>query len=173
MTAQPSWTNLDVINYRFLTTETNLKALYICCFFTQPYQLILKPILKMKTFLKKELHFENENSFWNSFWKWKFWKWKLIPKPILEMKSHSETCFENENFLKMKTNFEKKNILKMKAHFETHFENEFCKILMAWVMLVHTSPIIHFFLRLNSVVEYPIALEVKGRKRYLSSLLFG
>ena len=38
---------------------------------------------------------------------------------------------------------------------------------------VSTSPIIHYFLGLNSVVEYRIVLEVKGRKRYLSSLLFG
>ena len=27
---------LDIINYRFFTTETNLKALYIFCYFLQP-----------------------------------------------------------------------------------------------------------------------------------------
>ena len=31
----------------------------------------------------------------------------------------------------------------------------------------------HTFTSLNSVVEYPIGLEVKGRKRYLTCLLFG
>ena len=33
--------------------------------------------------------------------------------------------------------------------------------------VLHTSPISHYFLGLNSVVEYPIGLEVKGRKKYL------
>ena len=30
--------SLDIMNYRFLTTETNLKALYIFCCFLQPIQ---------------------------------------------------------------------------------------------------------------------------------------
>ena len=147
MTAQPSWTNLDVINYRFLTTETNLKALYICCFFTQPYQLILKPILKMKTFFKKELHFENENSFWNSFWKWKFWKWKLIPKPILEMKD-----FANEDTFRKRTTFCKWNLipkpaLKMKTFWKW---KQISKKKTFWKWKLISKPI----LKMNSVKSW-------------------
>ena len=78
-----------IINYRFLTTETNLKALCIFrCVFTTPsvklfvvnVQIFGKRknnthktfhILKMKAHFEKEPHFENESSFWNPFWKWK------------------------------------------------------------------------------------------------------
>ena len=67
---------LDIINYRFLTTETNLKAVYIfcCCFL---HNLISKAICsdctdfclqlcfseKGKKHSRNLSHFENENTF--------------------------------------------------------------------------------------------------------------
>ena len=77
-----------MINYRFLTTETNSKALYIfhCFFTTSSVKLFVVAVqifvykflfsfsekgknnhetfhtLKMKTHFEKEPHFENENS---------------------------------------------------------------------------------------------------------------
>ena len=78
-----------IINYRFLTTETNLKDLYIfCCFFTtSSVKLFLVNVqilftivlfgkrksnthktfhlLKMKAHFEKEPHFESESTFQN------------------------------------------------------------------------------------------------------------
>ena len=70
----------SIINYRFLTTETNSKALYIfCCLFTTLsvklfvvnvqiflYNCIFGKennihVLKMKAHFQKEPHFENES----------------------------------------------------------------------------------------------------------------
>ena len=83
-----------IINYRFLTTETNLKALYIfCCLFTTSsvklfvvnvqlfvYNCVVVffgkrknknhktfHVLKMKAHFEREPHFENESSFRNPF----------------------------------------------------------------------------------------------------------
>ena len=85
-----------IINYGFLTTETNLKALYIFrCYFTTSsvkqfvvtvqifvYRFLFTivffgkrknnthkifHILKMKAYFEKEQHFENESSFRNPF----------------------------------------------------------------------------------------------------------
>ena len=65
----------DIINYRFLTTETNLKALYIfCCLFTtSSVKLIVVNVhifIYTCVFRKKEKqpsqnlsHFENEITF--------------------------------------------------------------------------------------------------------------
>ena len=88
---------MDIINYRFWTTETNLKALYIyfviflhnliskaicsdctgfClqifvynCVFRKKEKYTHKTfhILKMKTHFEKEPHFENGSSFRNPF----------------------------------------------------------------------------------------------------------
>ena len=83
---------IDIINYRFLTTETNLKALYIfCCVFTTSsvklfvvnvqifvYNCVFFGkrknnthktfnILKMKAHFEKEPHFEDESLFQNPF----------------------------------------------------------------------------------------------------------
>ena len=82
-------------NYRFLTTETNLKALYIfrCLFTTSSVKLFIVNVqifvynrvfrkrknnspktfqlLKMKAHFEKEPHFENESLFWNPVLKWK------------------------------------------------------------------------------------------------------
>ena len=87
----------DVINCRFFTTETNLKALYIFILLFV-HNLISKAIcsectdfclqlcfsetfhiLKMKAHFEKEPHFENESSFWNPFWKWKQFGNMFIP----------------------------------------------------------------------------------------------
>ena len=86
------------MDYRFLTTKTNLKALYIyislffnttssvvwndCadfCLQIFVYHCIFQKkeketdknllILKMKTPFEKEPHFENESSFWKRFWR--------------------------------------------------------------------------------------------------------
>ena len=79
-----------------MTTETNLKSfLYILLFV---HNLISKAICsecedfclqlcfleKGKEFLQNLLHFENENTFRN---RTTFSKWKLIPNPILKMKT--------------------------------------------------------------------------------------
>ena len=84
---------VDIINYRFLTTETNLKALYIfrCLFYNLMSKVTVQifvymflftivffrkmrnntqetsHILKMKALFEKEPHFGNESSFQNPF----------------------------------------------------------------------------------------------------------
>ena len=85
---------MSVINYRFLTTETNLKASYIfrCSFKTSSVKLFVvnvqlfvyncvvvffrkrknknhktSYILKMRAHFKREPYFENESSFQNPF----------------------------------------------------------------------------------------------------------
>ena len=86
-----------IINYRFLTTETNLKTLYIyfvvffttssvklfvvnvkifvynCVFGKKEKEILMKSFTfwKWKHISKKEPHFGNESSFWNPFWQWK------------------------------------------------------------------------------------------------------
>ena len=95
---------VDIINYGFLTTETNSNALYI---FHGFHHLISKAIFSDCTdlclqinvynvFQKKEQkthktfhifsHFENKSTFWKRI---TFWKWEYIPKNIFEMKA----CF--------------------------------------------------------------------------------
>ena len=91
---------IGIINYRFLTTETNLKALYIfCCFYNHISKAIcsdctdfwLQIFVYNCVFRKKEKqhsqnlsHFENKSTFQK---RTTFWKWKLILKPILKMKT--------------------------------------------------------------------------------------
>ena len=53
-------------------------------------------ILKLKTPLEKEPHFENGNQKGTKFWKWKH---LLKKNHILRMEAHSEMYFENENML--------------------------------------------------------------------------
>ena len=79
------------LKYRFLTTETNSKALYIfrCLFTTSSVKLFVVNVqifVYNCVFWKKEKqhsrnlsHFENESAFRNRN---TFWKWKLILKPI-------------------------------------------------------------------------------------------
>ena len=86
-----------IINYRFLTTETNLKALYIFrCFFTTSsvklFVVNVKIFFTIVSFGKKKKkyswnlsHFENENTFRK---RTTFWKWKLSLKPILKIKTY-------------------------------------------------------------------------------------
>ena len=101
------------INYRFLTTETNLKSSYIfhCLFTTSSVKLLVLNVqifvyncviwkkekqhlqnlshLEMKAHFVNEPHFGNESSFWNPFWKWKH----VFAFHILQMKAH----FENKS----------------------------------------------------------------------------
>ena len=90
----------DIINYRFLSTETNSKALYIFPYFLTTssvmlfvvtVQIIEYKFLFIIVFLEKV-----KTTLIKPF---TFWKWKKISKNnhILEMKAHSETHFENEN----------------------------------------------------------------------------
>ena len=88
----------DVVNYRFLTTETNSKALYIFPYFNTTSSVKLF-VVTVQIFVYKFL-------FTIVF----FGKRK---------KPH-----ETFHIFKMKTHFEKKNILKMKAHSKPHLENE-------------------------------------------------
>ena len=74
---------VHIINYRFLTTETNSKALYIfCCLFTTSsvklFVVNVQIFVYHCVFRKKEKqhspnlsHFENESTFWKrtTFWK--------------------------------------------------------------------------------------------------------
>ena len=92
-----SW---DILNYRFLTTETNLKALYIIYIYISlfVYNLISKAIFSDCTDFCLQLYFSEKGK--TTLTKpFTFWKWKHISKKnhILEMKAHSETHFENEN----------------------------------------------------------------------------
>ena len=97
------------MNYGFLTTETNSKALCIfCCFFNITSVKLFVVTVQIFVYIffvyncvfrKKEKknsqnlsHFENENTFlkrkWNTFRKRiTFWEWKFIPKCILKMKT--------------------------------------------------------------------------------------
>ena len=89
---------VNIINYRFLTTETKVKALYIfCCLFTTSsvklFVVIVQMFVYRCVFQKKEKqhspnlsHFENESTIQK---RTTFWKQKLLPKNILKMK----TCF--------------------------------------------------------------------------------
>ena len=91
------WGQNSLINYRFLTTETNLKALYIfrCLFTTSSVKLFVVNVqifVYNCVFRKKEKqhsqnlsHFENESTFQK---RTTFWKWKLILTPILKMKTY-------------------------------------------------------------------------------------
>ena len=83
----------DIINYRFLTTETNLKALliYISLFV---HNLISKAFCSECTCFCLQLCFSEKGK--TTLTKpFTFWKWKHILKEnqILRMKAH----FENEN----------------------------------------------------------------------------
>ena len=72
-----------MINYRFLTTETNLKTLYIfrCLFTTSSVNLFVVNVQifvyncvsrkKEKQHSQNLSNFQNKSSFWNPFWKWK------------------------------------------------------------------------------------------------------
>ena len=78
----------DVMIYRYLTTETNLKALYIFrCLFTTPSVKLFVVNVQMFVYKKQKSqtlsHFENESTFQK---RTTFLKQKLIPKLILKMK---------------------------------------------------------------------------------------
>ena len=86
------------MNYRFLTTETSLKALYIYILLFV-HNLISKAICRECTDFCLQLcfsekgkttvtNFENESTI-------------LKTNHILKMKAHSETRFENENLMKL------------------------------------------------------------------------
>ena len=90
-----------VMNYRFLTTEINLKALYIfrCLFTTSSVKLF---VVTVQIFVYKFLFtivFSLEKGKTTLTKPFTFLKWKHILKTnhISEMKAHSETHFENEN----------------------------------------------------------------------------
>ena len=74
-----------IINYRFLTTETNLKALYIfrCLLTTSSVKLF---VVNVQIFVNNCVFQKKEKPL-------TFWKWKQISKKnhILEMKAHSKT----------------------------------------------------------------------------------
>ena len=83
------WISENIINDRFLTIETNCKALYTfrCCFTTSSgklfvvtvqifvYKFLFTIVFVGKQYSRNLSHFENENafgnksSFWNPFWK--------------------------------------------------------------------------------------------------------
>ena len=91
------------MNYRFLTTETNLKALYIfrCLVTTSTVKLFLVTVqIFVYKFLFTIVFFRKRKN--NTHETLKIWKWKHILETnyILEMKAHSETHFENENRFK-------------------------------------------------------------------------
>ena len=89
-----------IINYGFLTTETNLKALYIFrCYFTTSSvkQFVVTVQIFVYRFLFTIVFFgKRKKPLTKSF---TFWKWKHISKKnhILETKAHFKTHFENEN----------------------------------------------------------------------------
>ena len=81
-------------NYRFLITETNLKALYTFgCLFTTSS--VKRFVVNAHVFVYNCVFQKKENNTQKTF------------------------CI-----LKIKAHFKKDNILRMKAHFETHSENE-------------------------------------------------
>ena len=82
---------VDIINYRFLTTETNLKALYIfrCLFTTSSVKLFVW----MYRFLFTVVFFRKRK---NNTHILKM-KAHLKKNHILKIKAHSKTHFENEN----------------------------------------------------------------------------
>ena len=84
-----------MINYRFLTIETNLKALYIfhCLFTTSSVKLF---VVNVQIFVYNCV----------------FWK------------KEKNVTHQTFHILKLKAHFENNNILKTKALSETHFENE-------------------------------------------------
>ena len=67
---------LDIMNYGFLSTETNLKALYIsgCLFTTSSVKLF---VVNVKIFLYNCVFRKKVKIFTKHFI---FWKWKLIPE---------------------------------------------------------------------------------------------
>ena len=80
------------LNYRFLTTETNLKALYIfhCLFLTSSVKLFVVNVQILFTIFQKKEKQHSQNFF-------TFWKWKQISKKnhILKVKAHSRTNLIN------------------------------------------------------------------------------
>ena len=124
----------DIMNYRFLTTETNLKALYIfrCLFTTSSVKLFVVNVqifVYHCVFRKKEKqhslnlsHFKNESTFRK---RTIIWKWKLIQKPILKMK----TCFSKllnsqSMFFEIIFGFWSKNLCLVQSKKFCHFINE-------------------------------------------------
>ena len=100
------WICEGIMNYRFSTTETNLKALYIfhCFLTTSSVNLFLVTVkILFDNFLFTIVFF--------GIWKktltkpFTFWKWKHISRwnHVLKMKAHSH--FENENTSRSGTTF--------------------------------------------------------------------
>ena len=103
---------LYITNYRFLTTKTNLKALYIfrCLFTTLSVKLFVVNVQifvyscllwKMEKQHSQNLsHSENESPFQK---RTTSWKWKLIPTPI--SKNENISFFETAINKKYKERF--------------------------------------------------------------------
>ena len=87
-------------NHKFLTTETNLKALYIfCCLVTTssvnlPLEIFVYKCLFTNVCLQLRFSEQGKTTLRKPF---TIWKWKHISKMnhILEKKADSETHFEN------------------------------------------------------------------------------
>ena len=78
------------MNFRFLTIETNLKALYIflCLFRTLSVKLF---VVNVQIFVYDCLFGKKNNNTHKNFY-------------VLKMKAHSETHFENENMFYLNRN---------------------------------------------------------------------